>query len=358
MSALTSDRKTDKIGTEGSAQPLILSYPVAASTKIYGGAIVALDSSGNAVPASAAAAKTVVGRCEKLADNSAGIAGALSVLIRQGAFKFDNSAGADAIAQANVGQLAYVVDDHTVALTDGAGLRIAAGTITNIDGTQIGVQLGSPSLYQVPQSALTSALGSVVHQARGVVTANVASLSAFNVSTNTDGITYVAGDIVVLLAQTTASQNGPYVVGTVGSGTAPLARPDWFATGSSIVDGSLISLSSQGTVYGGAILKSFAGSGGVVDTNDPKFYPNEIHGSTALVAGTFTISCAVLSSSKTTAILNRTTANTASSTIQYNPSTITAGAPGTGSVVVQAQVAAGTINASDVSTLNWTVKNF
>lgn len=80
---------------------------------------------------------------------------------------------------------------------------------------------------------------------RGVVTANIASLAAFTVASN-DGLTYVAGNVVLLVNQTTATQNGPYTVGTVGGGTAPLTRPPWWQTGA-VVSGPVIFLASEGT---------------------------------------------------------------------------------------------------------------
>lgn len=86
------------------------------------------------------------------------------------------------------------------------------------------------------------------HTVRGVVTVNE-SLTAFDsVSAGTirDGVTYVAGDIVLLVNQTTASQNGPYVVGPVATGSAPLSRPAWWETGAKAQPGYLFSV-SEGT---------------------------------------------------------------------------------------------------------------
>lgn len=68
---------------------------------------------------------------------------------------------------------------------------------------------------------------------RGAIGANVANLSSFTVTgTGRYGVTFVAGDVLLLVAQTTAAQNGPYVVGTVTAGAASLTRPAWWATDS------------------------------------------------------------------------------------------------------------------------------
>ena len=66
-----------------------------------------------------------------------------------------------------------------------------------------------------------SALTSMMYQARYVAYANVADRTAFVVSQ--DGVTGVAGDVVLLANQTTPAECGLYVLGTV-SGTAPLTR--------------------------------------------------------------------------------------------------------------------------------------
>lgn len=83
-----------------------------------------------------------------------------------------------------------------------------------------------------------------VHFARGASTGNVASLAAFTVAN--DGITLVAGDRVLLKDQTTHSQNGIYVVGTVGGGTAPLTRAADLDANSEAQPGLLVAV-SEGT---------------------------------------------------------------------------------------------------------------
>ena len=72
----------------------------------------------------------------------------------------------------------------------------------------------------------TTATVVTIHPVRGASTANVANLASFTVAN--DGITLVAGDRVLLKNQSTVAQNGIYVVGTVGGGTAALTRAtDW-----------------------------------------------------------------------------------------------------------------------------------
>jgi hypothetical protein len=74
--------------------------------------------------------------------------GATTIRVTQGVFKFNNSASTDLIAQANVGQPCYVVDDSTVALTSGGGTRSLAGTIMEVDSSGVFVSIGMQLVAQ------------------------------------------------------------------------------------------------------------------------------------------------------------------------------------------------------------------
>lgn len=119
----------------------ILNLPVAAAKTIYAGALVARDADGNATPGATATGLLGVGRAEYRADNSAGSAGDLTVDVRKGVFHFGNSAAADAITSANVGTACYIVDDRTVAKTDGTGTRSVAGVVFDVDPDGVWVML-------------------------------------------------------------------------------------------------------------------------------------------------------------------------------------------------------------------------
>lgn len=134
MTALASDRDTP------SRDGNIFSYPVAAAKKIYAGSLVMLDASGNMVPGATATGQIAVGRAREFVDNSAGSAGDLACEVEQGAFRWANSAAGDAIAAAEIGDLCYIVDDQTVAKTDGTGTRSVAGTIVDVDADGVWVK--------------------------------------------------------------------------------------------------------------------------------------------------------------------------------------------------------------------------
>ena len=128
MAICTVDRNTTY--REG----LELEYPVKAATRIYGGSMVVVDSTGYAVPAGNTAGHKLVGIALEQADNSTGADGAIYIRVRTaGVFEF----GASSISQANVGAEMYVVDDQTFDDVD-PGQGIKCGKLTKYDSTTKG----------------------------------------------------------------------------------------------------------------------------------------------------------------------------------------------------------------------------
>jgi hypothetical protein len=116
-------------------------YPVAASTRCWAGGLVCLDAAGNAKPGATALDLTAVGRCEETADNRDGIAGAVRVKVRRGVFQFANAGAADLVTLADVGQPCWIVDDETIAKTDGGGTRSQAGRVEDVDAAGVWVRI-------------------------------------------------------------------------------------------------------------------------------------------------------------------------------------------------------------------------
>jgi hypothetical protein len=134
MAALTADRNTPLKNAE------LIAVPVAAATKIFAGSLVVANASGLAVPGAVATTLTALGRAEALADNSAGAASAITVLVRRKqAFKWLNH-GADLVVQADLGKTCYVVDDQTVAKTNGTASRSAAGKVVGVESDGVWVE--------------------------------------------------------------------------------------------------------------------------------------------------------------------------------------------------------------------------
>ncbi|MBU1352102.1 MAG: hypothetical protein KKB95_09440 [Gammaproteobacteria bacterium] len=133
MTALTQDRDTRR--RDGNQ----VEPPVAATTRIHGGAIVCVNAAGLAVPGATSTTLKAVGVAEHRADNTAGAAGAMRVRCRKGPHRFANSAAADAITLADVGNDCYIVDDQTVAKTHGTNTRSVAGKIFDVDADGVWV---------------------------------------------------------------------------------------------------------------------------------------------------------------------------------------------------------------------------
>lgn len=147
MAALSQDRNTPR--REGD----LIEIGVAASTTLYAGAIVALNASGYATKGAVATTLLGLGRCEERVVNS-GSAGDVRVKIRTGVFRYGNSASADAIAADDIGKPCFIVDDQTVALTDGTGTRSLAGFIHDVDAQGVWVRF-DPALARAYLAGIT-----------------------------------------------------------------------------------------------------------------------------------------------------------------------------------------------------------
>ena len=369
--------KISRVGN--SVIPDLLSVPVAAAAAaIYGGNLVGTNALGYGVIATASGVLRVVGIAQTDLDNSAGTA-TQYLNVERGAYLFRNGTGINALSRADV--FANVYWDGTYACkTDGGGTypllgyMLPAGGSDNLgtgasDSGKVSVQVGFASPFEA------SGAGASAYKARGVAT----SMAAFTQTAGViladangalgaqDGLTYVAGDVIFLplgtvgSATVAAADAGPWVVSVVGTASTKyqLVRPSWYRHGSAIVAGLEIGISGEGTLFGGCTFKAFCAAGLVVGTGAPLFYPDQVTQSVTLTSGTVTISnVPVRSATKSNFVFNRTTAGTPSNTLEYSASTITPGALGTASVVVQAQVAAGTVNASDTSVGNATIINW
>jgi hypothetical protein len=123
MTAATQNRNTpSRLG-------VCRALAVAASTMCYAGTIAVMNASGYAAPASTATGLIALGVFTRQVDNTSGADGDEVVEIERGFFRFANSAGADEITATDIGSRCYLVDDQTVALTDGTSTRSVAGII-------------------------------------------------------------------------------------------------------------------------------------------------------------------------------------------------------------------------------------
>ena len=107
---------------------------MAATIKIWNGSLVMRNAAGYLTKGAVATGCVGVGRAEKTVDNT-GAAGAASVEYRIGLFLFANSSAGDLITIADIGKACFIVDDQTVAKTDGTGTRSRAGIVDGIEAS-------------------------------------------------------------------------------------------------------------------------------------------------------------------------------------------------------------------------------
>lgn len=136
MTALAIERNTNFAGLV----PARGTYPIKANVRIFKGGIVGLDSAGRAMPGDTIAngCVKVVGKASATYDNRTGsvlggAADAVDVEVEYGVFDWISATGGgDDIVADDVGKVAYVVNDQTVALTNNTDTRAIAGLITEV----------------------------------------------------------------------------------------------------------------------------------------------------------------------------------------------------------------------------------
>ena len=131
--ALTKPRDTIERGRD------LLAIPVAAGALILQGALVAVNAAGFAIAGATSTTVKGAGRAEQTVDNSAGAAGDQKVTVKRGVFKFKNAAG-DPCVQADTLNDCFIVDDETVAKTNGGNTRSRAGKILEVEATGVWVE--------------------------------------------------------------------------------------------------------------------------------------------------------------------------------------------------------------------------
>jgi phage portal protein BeeE len=198
------------------------SAPVAASTTIYAGTLVALDSNGRVVPVSAASTLRAVGRaCTRgglsVWDNASGSAGAFDVEIEEGIFFWDNSSAGDAIAQADVGKVVYGVDDQTVAKTSNTGARSVAGVARYVDST-LGVAVESSLALSRALLAEANASGIAITQTYSTAVTTQSNLTSATLTDSTTGTaTTTVEDVGAAFSQATLNNNFADVVAQINA---------------------------------------------------------------------------------------------------------------------------------------------
>lgn len=235
-----------------------------------------------------------------------------------------------------------------------AGGALTTGNVLQVSGASAlsygAVNLAGGANYVsgvLPVANVASTAG-IVHSVRGVVTTNVADLGAFTVAGH-DGLTFIEGDRVSLAKQTTATQDGIYVVGVVGGGTAPLTRAADWASAMVLPAGSRVLVTEGDTWKHSEWMPTVTGAI-TVATTSPAFYPKRVKATTAaMVAGSVAVANTWILSDTTSIVhLTAKTPGGAQGNLSYG--TLTPGA-GTGSFTITSS------SGTDTSTVSYTIEN-
>jgi hypothetical protein len=148
---------------------------------------------------------------------------------------------------ASSGVLSAVSTIPISGITGGSGIVLANGTVSMTSSLNMGGFTVTNSASPVNASDLViksyvdaKIMGFSLHGARNISITNVALTGLQTI----DGVTNIAGDLVLLTGQTTSSQNGPWVVAS-GAWT----RPSWWSSASTVPEGSYFILDPDGTTY-------------------------------------------------------------------------------------------------------------
>lgn len=171
--ALTKNRDTREIAGA------LVRLTVKTGATIYAGALVAVDSTGYAVPASDAAGLKVVGRAEHQA------AAGQPVMVKRGVFLYNNKTG-DKVTAAHIGGYCYAADDETVQGTANSN-EVVAGIVRGVtaDGVYVDTEWNA--------AAAAATAGTTAAAAAIAAAGNVRLVDA-PAAANSDG---VKGDIAV-----------------------------------------------------------------------------------------------------------------------------------------------------------------
>ena len=122
-------------------------YPVAASTTIYSGALVCVNSSGYLVPAANNTTYECVGVAAEGVDNSSGSNGDKTCTVQ---FLHVEEFPSSGITITGVGKACYVVDDTTVGSDAVASKNVHVGTVVRLVSTNV------VEVHILPRPAVTA----------------------------------------------------------------------------------------------------------------------------------------------------------------------------------------------------------
>lgn len=195
--------------------------PAAAGVHVFTGALVVLDTSGNAKPGVTGTGLRARGVATNEVDNTTGAAGDKIIESRTGVYAFLNSG--DSIAQIDVGHECFIVDDQTVHRTDGSGTRSVAGIVDRLEAGKVYVDVGAvSSLIATNSTDAAAALAAAVAAQASADTAIINAAAALADATSAMvAATAALGGIFPASAASTNYKNSGYL--TVAPGNSHTA---------------------------------------------------------------------------------------------------------------------------------------
>ncbi len=143
MAALTAEKDVPELASGFSQRMEDFGSGTFAASAVFKGALMVYDPSAQTIePGGVDTDLIALGRAEESA-TTAEIAAGKKPKIRSGIFAFENSTAGDAIANTDAGATCYIVDDQTVAKTNGTNTRSAAGKIVKVSGGKVYVAVGA-----------------------------------------------------------------------------------------------------------------------------------------------------------------------------------------------------------------------
>jgi hypothetical protein len=169
--------------------------------------------------------------------------------VKRGIFRFANSTASDAITIADKGATCFIVDDQTVAKTDGSASRSVAGVITDVDSAGVWVYVGS-----VNGTALAAEIAS--RQALPATVADTASgIPVVIPIAVADGVT---GNVDITVAAKTQITGVTFLKNTAAGGASDTIQLANGATTNYLCNAMDINVAANTTVRNTTIISTYA----------------------------------------------------------------------------------------------------
>lgn len=244
-------------------------------------------------------------------------------------------------------QLQVVISDGSSSIANSFEFFVSKGA------NNLAFQLPADYVVTTALPAYTNTSGTLVGNANGAITSGMV-----------DSATPAVGDTFFLPAGIAAAAGdvGLYTITAVGAAGAKFSAvpASGWAQGGIVLPKTEILIGPRGTLFGlSTWVITNTGLTNAIGSTSFTAFPRTVVLDVTLAAGTVTVtSVPIVAATKAcVTYIRNNPAGTVTTTVMYGLSGLTAGALGTASITVQAQVAAGTIQNADTSGLVLTITN-